>query len=84
VKFKNVAKALGTTTAKTFGPTRVSIDGCDYVDAFLEEIKKKFEISGPSSHLNLHQLKDGKEVEIEVGGSLFLLVEGILEEILSL
>jgi hypothetical protein len=43
------------TTAKTFGPTKVSIDGCEYVDDFLKEIKKEFEISGPSSHLTLYK-----------------------------
>jgi hypothetical protein len=43
------------TAAKTFGPTRVSMDGCEYVDDFLKEIKKEFEIPGPSSHLTLYQ-----------------------------
>jgi hypothetical protein len=55
------------TTAKTFGPTRVSIEGCEYVDDFLKEITKEFEISGPSSHLTLYQ-PDGIS-EIDVGDS---------------
>lgn len=50
------------TTAKAFGPTRVSIDVCEYVDDFLKEIKKEFEIPGPSSHLTLYQ--SGGKTEI--------------------
>jgi hypothetical protein len=57
------------TTAKTYGPTRVSTNGCEYVDDFLKESKKEFEIPGPASQLTLYQLKDGKEVEIDVGDS---------------
>ncbi len=30
------------TTTKTFGPSRVSIDGCEYVYDFLKEIKKEY------------------------------------------
>jgi hypothetical protein len=30
------------TNAKTFGPTKVSIEGCDDVDDLLKEIKKEF------------------------------------------
>lgn len=30
---------------KTFGPTRVSIDGFEYVDDFLREIKMEFALS---------------------------------------
>jgi hypothetical protein len=36
------------TPAKTFGPTRVSIDGCEYVDDLLTEIKKESQLSIPS------------------------------------
>ncbi len=51
----------------TFGPTRVSIDGCEDVDDLLEEIKKKFQIPGPASALTLYQ-PDGT-TEIDVGDS---------------
>jgi len=53
------------TTGQTFGPTRVSIDGCEYVDDLLEEIRKKFALSVPPSHLTLYQ-PDGT-TEIKVG-----------------
>ena len=42
------------TTAKTF-IDKVSIQGCEDIADFLKEIKKEFEISGPSSHLTLYQ-----------------------------
>ena len=61
------------TPAKTFGPTRVSTKGCDYVDDFLENIKKKFEIPGPSAHLTLYR-RDG--TKIDVGDSPALLDAG--------
>ena len=47
------------TTAKTYGPTKVPIDGCADIDDFLKEIKKEFEIPGPASQLTLYQ-PDGK------------------------
>jgi len=47
----------------------VSTEGCTYVAQFLKEIKKEFEIPGPASQLTLYQLKDGQEVEIDVGDS---------------
>ena len=54
------------TPAKRF-IDKVSIEGCEYVDDFLEEIKKKFEISGPASQLTLYK-SDGT-TEIDVGDS---------------
>jgi len=64
------------TPAKIFGPTKVSVDGCEDVDDSLKEIKREFAISVPASHLTLYQLKDGQEVEIDVEVSPSLLVEG--------
>ena len=65
------------TPAKTFGPTRVSIDGCEYVDDFLKEIKKESQLSIPqNTPITLYQLKDGQEDEIDVEVSPSLLVEG--------
>lgn len=55
------------TTAKTFGPSKVSIQECSDVYDFLKEIKREFEIPGPSSHLTLYQ--PGGTVEIDVGDS---------------
>jgi len=55
------------TATNTFGPTRVSIDGCEYVDDLLEEIKKKFEIPGPASAMTLYK-PDGT-TKIDVGDS---------------
>ena len=66
------------TPAKIFGPTRVSVDGCEYVDDFLEEIKKKFEIPVPASHLTLYQ-PDGI-TEIDVGASPADYLEGNTDE----
>ena len=42
------------TTAKTF-IDKVSIQGCEDIADFLKEIKKEFEIPGPSSHLTLYK-----------------------------
>ena len=50
------------TTAKTF-IDKVSIDGCEYVDDFLKEIKKEFEISGPSSPLTLYTSDGTTEIK---------------------
>ena len=51
------------TPSKTFGPTRVSIDGCQYVDDFLKDIKKEFETPGPTSHLTLYQPDGNTEIK---------------------
>ena len=63
------------TTAKTF-IDKISIEGCEDIADFLKEIKKEFEILGPSSALTLYQLKDGQEVEIKVGDSPIKYLEG--------
>jgi hypothetical protein len=61
--------------AKTFGPTRVSIDGCEYVDDFLKEIKKESQLCIPSnSPITLYQPDGNTEIDVEVSPSL--LVEG--------
>ncbi|KAI8894634.1 hypothetical protein BC833DRAFT_568188 [Globomyces pollinis-pini] len=62
------------TAGKIFGPTKVSIEGCSDVDDFLKEIKKEFEISGPSSHLTLYQSDGTTVIDVEVNPSL--LAEG--------
>ena len=63
------------TTAKTFGPTRVSIQGCEYVDDLLKEIKKESQLSiPPNTPLTLYQ-PDGT-TEIDVGDSPHLLLDG--------
>jgi hypothetical protein len=60
------------TAGKIFGPTRVSIDGCEYVDDFLKEIKKEFEISGASSQLTLYQPDGTTVIDVEVNPSLLV------------
>jgi hypothetical protein len=50
------------TPAKTF-IDKVSIDGCEDVADFLKEIKKEFEISGPSSHLTLYEPDGTTEIK---------------------
>ena len=56
------------TPAKTYGPTRVSIDGCDYVDDFIKEIKKESQLAiPPNTPITLYQ-PDGT-TEIKVGDS---------------
>lgn len=58
------------TPVKIFRPTRVSAVGCEYVDAFLKEIKKESQLAIPkASPITLYQLKDGNEVETDVGDS---------------
>ncbi|KAJ2985958.1 hypothetical protein HDV02_000277 [Globomyces sp. JEL0801] len=47
------------TPEMTYGPTRVSIDGCEYVADLLNEIKEVFGIPFPSPHCILFQ-PDGK------------------------
>ncbi len=37
------------TTARTFGPTKVSIEGCDDLDDFLKEIKKESQLAIPQN-----------------------------------
>jgi len=61
------------TSEKTF-IDKVSTEGCEDIADFLKEIKKEFEISGPSSHLTLYQPKG--TTEIDVGDSPSLLVGG--------
>jgi hypothetical protein len=57
------------TTAKTF-IDKVSIEGCDDITDFLKEIKKETQLAIPKdSAITLYQLKDGQEVEIDVGDS---------------
>ena len=52
------------TPAKTFGPTRVSIDGCSDVDDFLEEIKKKSQLCIPSkTPITLYQPDGNTEIK---------------------
>ena len=60
------------TPEKTF-IDKVSIEECDDVADFLKEIKKEFEIPGPSSQLTLYR-PDGSE--IDVGDSPSLLIDG--------
>ena len=56
------------TPARTFGPTRVSIDGCEYVDDFLKEIKKESQLPIPqNTPITIFQ-SDGS-TEIDVGAS---------------
>jgi hypothetical protein len=55
------------TTATTYGPTKISVDGITDVDDFLKEVKKEFEIPGPASQLSLYQ-PDGT-TDIDVGDS---------------
>ena len=55
------------TSKRTFGPSRVSTQGCEYVDDLLDKLKEKFDIPGPPSHLTLYQ-PDGV-TEIDVGDS---------------
>ena len=65
------------TAEKTFGPTRVSIDGCEYVDDLLDAIKKKFAhvlAAYDTSQLTLY-LPDGT-TEIDVGDLPASLVAG--------
>jgi hypothetical protein len=46
------------------------IDACEYVDDFLKEFNKESQFSIPKdSAITLYQLKDGQEVEIDVGNS---------------
>ena len=63
------------TTAKTFDPTRFSIDGCEYVDDFLKEIKKESQLAIPQNTLITLYNSDGT-TEIDIGDSPSLLVEG--------
>ena len=66
---KKCRKSFGYNTRllKTFGPTKVSVEGCEDVDDFLKEIKKIFALSVPVSRLTLYQ-PDGT-TEIDVGDS---------------
>ena len=53
---------------ETFGPTRVSIEGCEYVDDFLKEIKKESQLAIPqNTPISLYK-SDGT-TEIDVGDS---------------
>jgi hypothetical protein len=63
------------TPAKTFGPTRVCVDGCEYVDDFMKEIKKESQLSIPSKTPITLYKSDGT-TEIDVGDSPSLLLEG--------
>ena len=63
------------TPAKTFGPTRVCVDGCEYVDDFIKEIKKESQLSIPSKTFITLYHSDGT-TEIDVGDSPSLLLEG--------
>jgi len=56
------------TATNTFGPTRVSIDGCEYVDDLLEEIKKKSQLSIPQNTPITLYKPDGT-TKIDVGDS---------------
>jgi hypothetical protein len=49
-------------TEKTYGPTRVSTDKCTYVDEFVKQIKKEFEIPYPATQLTLNTFK-GYEIK---------------------
>ena len=58
------------TTEKTFGPTRVSTDECEYVDDLINVLYDVPRLAIPKdSAIALYQLKDGREVEIDVGDS---------------
>ena len=51
------------TTAKTFGPTRVSIDGCQYVDDFLNTLYQRPLLSIPSkTPITLYQSDGTTEI----------------------
>jgi len=63
------------TPAKTFGPTKVPIDGCKDVDDFLKEVKKESQLAIPqNAPITLYQ-PDGK-TEIKVGDSPADYLEG--------
>ena len=52
------------TTAKTFGPTRVSIDGCQYVDDFLNTLYQRPLLSIPSkTPITLYQSDGTTEIK---------------------
>jgi hypothetical protein len=52
------------TTAKTFGPTKVSIEGCSDVDDFLKEIKKESQLAIPSkTPITLYQSDGTTEIK---------------------
>ena len=75
------------TSGTTFGPTRVSIDGCQYVDDFkgirgnktdfIVAIRNNPELAIPSkTPITLYQRKDGNQVEIKAGDSPANYLEG--------
>jgi hypothetical protein len=51
---------------------KVSIDGCSDIAEFLKEIKKEFEIPGPSSHLTLYKSDGTTEIDVEDSPAHFL------------
>ena len=52
------------TTAKTFGPSRVSIDGCEYVDDFLNTLYQRRLLSIPSkTPITLYQPDGNTEIK---------------------
>jgi len=52
------------TTERTYGLTRVSIEGCEYVDDFLKEIKKESQLAIPKdSSITLYR-PDGTEIDV--------------------
>jgi hypothetical protein len=63
------------TPAKTFGPTKVSIDGCSDVDDLLNTLYEKPLLSIPSkTPITLYKSDGTTEIDVEVSPSL--LVEG--------
>ena len=60
---------------RTYGPTRVTIDGCEYVDDFLKEIKKESQLAIPKdTAITLYNADEN--TEIDVGDSPADLVAG--------
>ena len=53
---------------KRFGPTRVSIEGCDYIDDFLKEIRKESQLAIPQNTPITLYKSDGT-TEIDGGDS---------------
>jgi hypothetical protein len=68
------------TTAKIFGPTRVSIDGCEYVDDFLKDIKKESQLARPQNTPITLYTSDG-ETQIDLEIILSLSNQHLLEKV---
>ena len=61
------------TTAKTFGPTRVSIDGCEYVDDFLNSLYNRPLLAIPqNTPITLYQSDGTTEIDVEVSPADYL------------